>query len=86
MEARCCSERSQHQNKRAAVEVLAARLVQMGEESGRLEASADRRSQTGTGMRGDKVRTVRVQDGVVKCEKTGVKKPLAEYLEGDITF
>lgn len=83
---RICTERSQEQNKHLAMEVLSARILDARTSALNHETNSERRRQIGSGMRGDKVRTVRVQDGMVKCEVTGNKKPLAQYEAGDIWF
>jgi peptide chain release factor 1 len=86
IEAKSESERSQHQNKQYALSTLAARVAQH-ESQVRAHALAHvRRAQVGTGQRGDKVRTVRVQDGVVTCERTGRKVRLREYERGDLEW
>jgi peptide chain release factor 1 len=79
---RCESERSQHQNRATALSLLRARLWQ--EEQIRLgrEREASRRSQVGSGMRGDKRRTIRVQDGAVHDHVTGRTWVYTDYVRG----
>jgi peptide chain release factor 1 len=80
---RCQNERSQYHNKIAALAVLRARLwdrQRASEQSGR---AADRRQQVGSGMRGDKRRTIRVRDGVVTDHVLNRQWPLGKYLNGD---
>jgi len=76
------NERSQHQNKELAFRVLAARIHerQMNESS----ASRDkvRKNQVGSGMRGDKIRTIRQQDGVVTDHNSGNKIKYKDYVRG----
>lgn len=79
---RCETERSQHQNRGGALAVLRARLweaEQLRRDGGR---SAERRQQVGTGMRGDKRRTVRCQDGTVTDHRTGSEWLLRDYERG----
>lgn len=82
-QVRIDNERSQHQNRALALKALAARLYA----EARTEASAlkndDRRKQVGTGQRGDKVRTYRVQDNQVTDHSTGIKGRLNRWCEGD---
>lgn len=80
---RCESERSQHQNRATALASLRARLWQVGQERADAERGQDRRQQIGSGMRGDKRRTVRCQDGVVSDHVTGRRWNLREYLKGE---
>jgi peptide chain release factor 1 len=79
---RCEAERSLHQNRETALALLRARLWQAARE--RLDASraAERRRQVGSGMRGDKRRTIRCQDGAVLDHVTGRQWSLREYLRG----
>jgi peptide chain release factor 1 len=80
---RCENERSLDQNRRLAFAVLRARLWER-EHAKLTDERADlRRRQVGTGMRGDKVWTVRTQDGVVTHHPTGTKIPYEKYLKGD---
>lgn len=80
---RCESERSQHQNRASALALLRARLWQAERERVVGARAADRRQQVGSGMRGDKRRTIRCQDGQVNDHVTGRVWRLKEYLRGE---
>jgi len=81
---RCESERSQHQNKRAAIAVLRARLLNQKEEQQGQIVNQARKNQIGSGMRGDKIRTVRVFDNQVKDHATNKKMSYEKYKRGFI--
>jgi len=79
---RCENEKSQHRNRETALEMLKARLLAAEKEKASSTRAANRRAQVGSGMRGDKVRTVRVRDGVVNDHVLGKKWKLKDYLRG----
>jgi peptide chain release factor 1 len=79
---RCESERSQHQNRQTAMALLTAKLYEKSRQTSSQAASDARRSQVGSGMRGDKRRTIRTQEGVVNDHVTGRQWRLKEYLRG----
>lgn len=80
----CESERSQTQNKANALSMLRSRLWDAQQSADHAQRSKDRKAQIGTGQRGDKVVTVRVQDGVVTWHVLGAKQTLKNYLSGDV--
>lgn len=80
---RCESERSAHQNKATALALLRARLWAAAEEARVGAIAATRRRQVGSGMRGDKRRTIRCQDGVVTDHVTGRRWTLRAYERGE---
>ncbi len=80
---RCESERSQSLNKETAKHVLRARLWQTEQERVSGVRDDDRRRQVGSGMRGDKRRTIRVQDDVVNDHVTGRQWRYKAYARGD---
>lgn len=61
---RCEDERSQHKNRAKAVKTLRARIKAHQDQETGSARDASRRAQVGSGMRGDKRRTVRT-DGVI---------------------
>jgi peptide chain release factor 1 len=79
----CESERSQHQNRAIAMDRLRARLAEAQLTAEHEARSETRRAQVGSGMRGDKRRTIRCQDGVVVDHPTGRTWRLRDYLRGD---
>lgn len=81
--ARCDATPSQAQNRETAMRVLAARISAARIETERMRANTERRQQVGTGMRGDKRRTIRTQDGVVTDHVTGRRWRLRDYLRGE---
>jgi peptide chain release factor 1 len=80
---RCQSERSQLRNKQSALAVLRARLQALSDASEHATSAADRRRQVGSGMRGDKRRTIRIKDGQVHDHVTGQRWNATDYLRGE---
>lgn len=78
---RCESERSQTQNKQTALTTLRARLWQAKQDAAHNAQADQRRTQIGSGMRGDKRRTIR-SDGVVD-HVTGKRWVFKQYVRGD---
>ena len=77
-------QRSQHQNRARALEILAARLADRSRATAEAAREAERRQQVGSGQRGDKVRTVRVQDGRVTDHRTERRTSVQRYLAGHV--
>src|SRR5262249_47654272 len=83
LQVRCETARSQLQNRATALALLRARLwaaERARPDGARAEA---RKRQVGSGMRGDKRRTIRCQDGIVTDHVSGRRWNLKEYLRGD---
>lgn len=78
---RCEGERSQHQNRRSAIALIRAKLWEAKQQSVSGAVAADRRSQVGSGMRGDKRRTIRA-DGV-NDHVTGRSWQYKDYIRGN---
>jgi peptide chain release factor 1 len=76
--------RSQHVNRQTALGVLRARLKAAGDERTTENRNARRRRQVGSGMRGDKVRTVAVQRDTVTDHRTGRTAKTRSYLRGNL--
>jgi peptide chain release factor 1 len=76
-------ERSQKRNKDIALTVLTARLHAADKNHKQAVEAINRRQQIGTGMRGDKRRTIREKDGKVIDHMTGQKWNYAEYVKGN---
>ena len=80
---RCQSERSQHENKDIALAILRARILEARERQATDERAALRRRQIGSGQRGDKRRTIRVQDDQVIDHETGRSWRYKDYRRGN---
>lgn len=85
-QVRCGTERSQHRNKQLALALLAAKLAEIQRHQFEHRDNSLRRQQIGSGQRGDKIRTIRTQDNLVKCERTGKTIPYTLYSKGHILF
>ena len=77
------TERSQHQNRATALALLRARLWQAQRDMDAAARDKDRRLQVGSGMRGDKRRTIAVQRGTVVDHVTGRSWRVDDYLRGN---
>lgn len=76
------SERSQLLNRESAFRVLSAKIAETKKNAHAHSRSADRRGQIGTGMRGDKIRTIRLQDDIVVDHQTGKRTSASRYMRG----
>ena len=76
-------ERDQYKNGRRAMEKLEEALETAAREAAFSEEAGNRRSQVGSGMRGDKIRTYRVRDDRVTDHRTGLQTSLTKIERGD---
>jgi peptide chain release factor 1 len=82
-QVRCETERDQHKNKRLALGILRAKLLNAKETSEHSARNQDRRAQVGVGARGDKRRTIRTQDDNVTDHVLGKKMRFRDYEKGN---
>jgi peptide chain release factor 1 len=83
--AACQNEKSQLQNKEAALRVLRARLVALEEERVAAEASDTRRAQVRTVDRSERIRTYNYPENRIADHRTGFKSyNLDQVLDGDL--
>nr|WP_284305815.1 peptide chain release factor 1 [Mobilicoccus caccae] len=81
----CQNEKSQLQNKEAALRVLRARLLQAARDEAEAEASAARRSQVRTVDRSERIRTYNFPENRIADHRTGFKAyNLDTVLDGDL--
>lgn len=80
---RCHEERSAHSNKETALEKLRERLRADAKVRSTSARASERKTQVGSGMRGDKRRTIRAQDDSVTDHLTGRVWKLRDYLRGN---
>lgn len=80
------SSREQWKNRQTAYRLLATKIVEWRRSRKGAERDAERKRQVGSGQRGDKVRTIRLQDGVVTDHRTGRTMPAKTYLRGEFAW
>ena len=76
------AERTQDRNKSGALALLRARIWDRENTKNQTNRSAARKSQIGSGMRGDKRRTIRVRDDSVVDHETGRSWSFKNYSRG----
>lgn len=81
----CEEERSQHNNRKLAMERLKVKLTSSLVSRNHQGRSEIRQNQVGSGERGDKIRTIRVRDNQVKNHLNGKKTTYDRYLKGDFS-
>jgi peptide chain release factor 1 len=80
---RCETERDQYKNKRLALSILRAKLLEAKETSEHAARNNDRKAQLGQGSRADKRRTIAVQRDSVVDHVTGQRWTFRQYEKGD---
>jgi peptide chain release factor 1 len=75
--------RSQHENKVAALQILRAKLLELQRNKATADRNSVRQDQIGCGMRGDKRRTIRVQDNMVTDHILNQTMPYNDYERGN---
>jgi peptide chain release factor 1 len=81
----CQNEKSQLQNKEAAMRILRARLLTAAQEEADAQASAERRSQVATVDRSQRVRTYNYPENRISDHRVGFKAyNLDQVLDGDL--
>lgn len=76
------TERMREQNRNLARQHLKALLLAKKKQEVTSRENLSRKEQVGSGMRGDKIRTIRCQDDTVTCHITGNKITYKEYYKG----
>ena len=81
----CQEERSQVQNREKCMQMLASKLYQIEQERIESAVTSERRSQVGTGMRNERIRTYNFPQGRVTDHRIGLTlRNLQGVLDGDL--
>lgn len=81
----CQDERSQYKNKDRAMKILASRLYDAEVERQNSKVAAERRSQVGTGMRNERIRTYNFPQGRVTDHRIGLTLyKIDQIMNGDL--
>ncbi len=81
----CQDERSQYKNKDRAMKILASRLYAMEREKQEQAVAAERRSQVGTGMRNERIRTYNFPQGRVTDHRISLTLyKIDSIMDGDL--
>ena len=82
----CQQERSQFQNREKAMRILASRLYEVEQEKISSEYTQQRRSQVGSGMRNERIRTYNFPQGRVTDHRIGLTLyKIDNVMNGDLT-
>ena len=85
MVVECQQERSQFQNRDKAMRILASRLYEQEQERLSSEVTAQRRSQVGSGMRNERIRTYNFPQGRVTDHRIGLTLyQIERIMDGDL--
>jgi peptide chain release factor 1 len=80
----CQQERSQFQNREKAMRLLASRLYEQEREKVEGAYAADRKSQVGSGMRNERVRTYNFPQGRLTDHRIGLTLYKLDAVNGDL--
>ena len=81
----CQEERSQLQNREKCMRLLASKLYEIEQEKKESEITGMRRSQVGTGMRNERIRTYNFPQGRVTDHRVGLTiYKIDQFMDGDI--
>jgi len=83
VQVRCENTRSQQKNRALALQLLRAKLWEHQQSKSERSRAKNRKKQCGSGMRGDKRRTVRVQAGTVTDHVLKKRWSFRSYLKGE---
>ena len=75
--------KSQYINRQNALLILATKLEEDNRKKEAKERSSKRKKQVGSGMRGDKIRTIQVKNNIVVDHRTGKRTTWKKYSRGD---
>ena len=85
MVVECQDERSQYKNKDRALSILRSKLYEIEKEKQRSAVAAERRSQVGTGMRNERIRTYNFPQGRVTDHRIGLSLyKIDAIMDGDL--
>ena len=81
----CQDERSQHKNRDKAMKVLRSKLLEAEREKQTSAIAAERKSQVGTGMRNERIRTYNFPQGRVTDHRIGLTLyKIDSIMDGDL--